>query len=161
MAAAEQSWTCPMCNGLFLGSMSKANHQKNFYKAATDMTRCDNARLSQRRVIKNPVVRSPLVAVSSNEPVVPVKTVIKTAVVKTAVDEQSRTSIDENYVPVIRTPVIRYFDEQSFLFGKTRAQQLKCLESESRAYYDLIRPCDIQKKNTHLSWVRCRVTHTF
>ena len=40
----------------------------------------------------------------------------------------------------------RYFDEQSFIFGKTRAQQLKCLESESRAYYDLIRPCEIQKK---------------
>ena len=39
----------------------------------------------------------------------------------------------------------RYFNEQSFVFGKTRAQQLKCLESESRAYYDLIRPCEIQK----------------
>ena len=39
----------------------------------------------------------------------------------------------------------RYFNEQSFIFGKTRPQQLKCLESESRAYYGLIRPCDIKK----------------
>ena len=44
-----------------------------------------------------------------------------------------------------------YFEQQSFLFGKTTAQQLKCLESESRAYYDLIRPCEIQKKNIHVS----------
>ena len=39
----------------------------------------------------------------------------------------------------------RYFNEQSFIFGKTRAQQLKCLASERRAHYDLILPCDIKK----------------
>lgn len=38
-----------------------------------------------------------------------------------------------------------YFKAQSYLFGKTRRQQLCCLESESRAYYDLIRPAAVKK----------------
>lgn len=32
----------------------------------------------------------------------------------------------------------RYFNEQSLYFDKTRTQQLRCPESESREYYDLI-----------------------
>ena len=54
----------------------------------------------------------------------------------------------------------RYFNEQAFLFGKTRAQQLRCLESESHAYYDLILPCHV-KKNAHMCPEFDINTHTY
>ena len=40
----------------------------------------------------------------------------------------------------------RYFNEQSFFFGRTPTQQLKCLNSERRAYYDLVLPSDVKNK---------------
>ena len=42
-----------------------------------------------------------------------------------------------------------YFNEQSFLFGKTRIQQLRSLESERRAYYGLVLPYNV-KKTAHM-----------
>ena len=38
----------------------------------------------------------------------------------------------------------RHFEEQSFMFGETRDEQLTCLHGEKRAYYGLIKPCNIR-----------------
>ena len=38
------------------------------------------------------------------------------------------------------------FNDQIFLFGKTRRQQLKCLENESHAYYDLALPSSVVER---------------
>ena len=38
------------------------------------------------------------------------------------------------------------FNDQIFLFGKTRRQQLKCLDDESHAYYDLALPSSVVER---------------
>ena len=66
---AEYSLRCHLCNGVFLNDQSRSNHSRNFWKLATDATRCDNIQIAANRRTVVPLITTPA-SVASCDPVV-------------------------------------------------------------------------------------------
>ena len=64
---AECSLRCHLCDGVFLNDQSRSNHSRNFWKLATDATRCDNIQIAANRT-RVPMITTP--ARVASDPVV-------------------------------------------------------------------------------------------